>query len=460
MILIVRELLSSITGDVEKSRPMERRSSHYPTVWACSLLLTCLYGGSRLAAQEGSAGQRQLHRTPHFSLYTDLPADEARALLERLEATVQTLADYWRRPLRGTIQCYVARDVDAWHDRELPHPMARILIGRVGGAALYRASENGGSAPSKIVVLASAKPGVAEHEVVHAYCGQTFGTTGPLWYREGMAQLLVTNRDVSRGMDFPAETFAALAAGPKLTLSDVVGGTQNTQELCASFDEMIADHDGVVGLIPVSDWSEADSQSLAAITQTYAWSWLVCHMLEFNPNYRARFRALGQDCLSDQEEAFGRRFDAVAKELMFEYEFTVARMAPGYRVDLCAWDWDKRCRPLNGPRPARMRVHAARGYQASGLTLVAGQAYSYRVTGTWLADPQAGPVGADGAVCGNGRLEAVVLRDFQLSEPVLLGECGSFASPCDGQLYLRCHDAWNQLSDNSGSVVVTLSPGH
>ena len=52
------------------------------------------------------------------------------------------LGDYWKRPLRGTIQCYVVRNLDAWHDRELPHPMARILIGRIGGAAMHRPADS------------------------------------------------------------------------------------------------------------------------------------------------------------------------------------------------------------------------------------------------------------------------------------------------------------------------------
>ena len=59
-------------------------------------------------------------------------------------------------------------------------------------------SVTGAQTQIKIVVFAAARPGVAEHEVVHAYCGQTFGTTGPLWYREGMAQLLTCGQDNDR----------------------------------------------------------------------------------------------------------------------------------------------------------------------------------------------------------------------------------------------------------------------
>jgi hypothetical protein len=416
-------------------------------------------GSQQLSAapQADAAGPRQFLRSANLTLYTDLPAADANALLERLESMLGTVSNYWRRPLRGTIQCYVAQNLDAWHDRELPHPMARILIGRVGGAAISQWVGEGGQEHCKIVVLASARPGVAEHEVVHAYCGQTFGTTGPLWYREGMAQMLACGQDRSHGMDFPPEILECLTAEKKQSLAEVVCSGQNVKQLCDSFEDKATAHDGLVGLVPDSQWSDADVRSLGDIKETYAWSWLVCHLLEYNPNYRARFQALGQDYLANQEDTFAKRFDPVARELAFEYQFTIAHMAPGYRVDLCAWDWGKHVRCLSGGRPVRARVEAARGYQASGLLVTAGQSYTYKASGSWTADVQAGPTSADGGAQDGGRLEAVVMRDYQLSEPILLGQDGTFAAPCDGQLYLRCRDDWSRLGDNEGSIVVAIA---
>jgi hypothetical protein len=401
-----------------------------------------------------------MYRSANLSLYTDLSEPEAHAVLERLETTLHALNNYWRRPLRGTIQCYVVQHLEAWNDRELPHPMARILIGRIGGAAFRCAGDASEPGHNRIVVLASAAPGVVDHEVVHAYCGQTFGTTGPLWYREGMAQLMTSPLEMARGIDLPPETLECLTSGPKRTLADVVSGDKSLQKLCDSLEAKSAAHNGLIGLIPDNEWKDTDVQSLLDIKRTYAWSWLACYLLENNPNYRARFRAMGQDFLANEENTFGKRFDPLAKQLTFEYEFTVAHLAPGYRVDLCAWDWEKRFRPLVGARPVRARVEAARGYQASGLLLSAGQAYTFEASGSWTTGAHDRPITADGSVHGAGRLEAVVLRDYQLSEPFLLGERGSFSAPCDGQLYLRCRDNWSELGDNEGSVLVTLSRAH
>ena len=62
--------------------------------------------------------------------------------------------------------------------------------------------------------------------MVHAYCGQTFGTTGPLWYREGMAQLMTSGGTRSRGMEFPPEILECLTPDQKQSLADVVSSGQ------------------------------------------------------------------------------------------------------------------------------------------------------------------------------------------------------------------------------------------
>jgi hypothetical protein len=422
----------------------------------CLLVSWLAFPLSASEQDEAAAGQR-FYRSANFAVNTDLPVEEAGRLLVRLESTLHNVSDYWKRPSKGTIQCYVVQNLEAWQDRELPHPMARLFIGRIGGAAIAQRGGAGVQDRNRIVVFAAARVGVAEHEVVHAYCGQTFGTTGPPWYREGMAQLMSCDGAGSPAMNFPPEIIESLTSGQKSSIADVIRGGQHEQQLCDSLDDKAAQHDGLVGLVPTSQWNDENSRSLDYLKDTYAWSWLVCHLLEYSPNYRTRFRTLGQDYLANREDTFGKLFDPVANQLAFEYQFTVDHMAPGYRVDLCAWDWDKRFRNLEGCRPMRSKIVAARGYQASGLLVAAGQSYAYSARGTWTTDAQSGPVTADGSTPGTGRLEAVVMRDFQLSEPILLGRDGKFSAPSDGQLYLRCRDAWNQVDDNEGSVVVAIA---
>jgi hypothetical protein len=179
--------------------------------------------------------------------------------------------------------------------------------------------------------------------------------------------------------------------------------------------------------------------------------------LEHNPNYRTRFRTLGQELLTNRDDAFERLLGPVLPQLEFEYQFTAQRLTAGYRVDLCAWDWSRRCRPLDGRRGVRVRIAAARGYQATGIVVTAGQSYGCAAQGTWTTDPQVGATTADGDSRGFGRLEGVVFQNFQLSPLIPLGGTATFTAPCDGVLYLRCCDQWHALSDNQGSVVVTVT---
>jgi hypothetical protein len=51
----------------------------------------------------------------------------------------------------------------------------------------------------------------------------------------------------------------------------------------------------------------------------------------------------------------------------------------------------------------------------------------------------------------------VLLSNWKLSEPFLLGSEGTFAPAGSGDLYLRCRDEWGKLDDNSGRVSVKLS---
>ncbi|HID23588.1 MAG TPA: hypothetical protein EYP14_14485 [Planctomycetaceae bacterium] len=146
---------------------------------------------------------KRVYSSRHFVLHTDLSPSQATEMLARMEKAIVFAEKHWRRPLRTKIECYVAQHVDRWPDSDLPHPLARVYIGGVGGAIVARSatphgersrradshSSSSGFAGRQAVVYACAERGVVEHEVIHAYCYQAFGRVGPDWYKEGMAQM-------------------------------------------------------------------------------------------------------------------------------------------------------------------------------------------------------------------------------------------------------------------------------
>ena len=91
----------------------------------------------------------------------------------------------------------------------------------------------------------------------------------------------------------------------------------------------------------------------------------------------------------------------------------LARLAPGYRIDLCAWDWSKRWKTLDRCRSVRAKIHAARGYQPTGLFVTAGQTCAVAGIRNLDHSEGGGALTSQGGPDGCGQLEAVLLKDFQ-----------------------------------------------
>jgi hypothetical protein len=187
--------------------------------------------------------------------------------------------------------------------------------------------------------------------------------------------------------------------------------------------------------------------------RAYAWRWALCHLLANNPNYSDRFKALGVGMMTDQAGAtFENVYGPVAREISFEYDFFVRHLDNGYRTDLCAWQWNRKFQYLRPTGHVGTKVLARYGWQASGIKLKAGESYDCAAKGTWRTSEDGAEVDADGAPTGRGRLVAILMNEDRLGEPFSLGSRASFVAPSDGDLYLRCRDDWNRISDNDGSL--------
>ena len=138
------------------------------------------------ARAEGCA-IRDVH-SRHFLIHTDLSLERANELVERLEAMLAQMATYWGQPLHGTIECYVIRNLDEFPLVAIA-PAGVCAVKTFGGVTLMEVNKEGKRQVAKSVVCCSARFEVLRHEVVHAYCHQTFGRIGPVWYSEGMAEM-------------------------------------------------------------------------------------------------------------------------------------------------------------------------------------------------------------------------------------------------------------------------------
>lgn len=190
--------------------------------------------------------------------------------------------------------------------------------------------------------------------------------------------------------------------------------------------------------------------------QNYAWRWALCHLLENNPNYAPRFRALGLGFLNNQPVSFADTYGSMLSEIAFEYRFFLAHLDEGYRVDLCHWDWKRKFRTTSPSAAMPSHVVANHGWQPSGVIVSPEHKYDYSASGVWQTAKDAKETTADGQADGSGRLEGVIFKDFVLGEPFALSAFGSFTPPSEGRLYLRCRDQWNEMADNRGAMTVKI----
>ncbi len=358
-------------------------------------------------------------RSRHFLIHTDLTTDEAGVFIERLEAMLGPMSRYWGHPLHGVIECYIISNL-------AEYPVATIAeagthgVRTFGGITLMQVNTEAKRPLAKSVMFAAARLDVVQHEAVHAYCYQTFGRVGPVWYSEGMAEMGHFWKKGDKAVHADQREIEFLHNHPPKSLAEPLSPAQVTGDC----------------------W------------QNYASRWALCHFLATNPNYSCQFRRLGHGFVTGKDVSFEQTYAATTRQLFFEYLFFLDHISSGYRADLCAWNWTKKCTCLQPGHTLKAAVSAGRGWQPTGLTVHSGIRYEYCAEGTWQIAGTPESVDCDGDGEGRGRLVGVLMNDDQLGAEFELGANGSFQPDADGDLYLRCRNKWNELAGDVGCVRV------
>jgi hypothetical protein len=366
-------------------------------------------------------GEPRKLTSDYFLLHTDLSERDAQILLAKLNTMYELIAKYFGKRPRAPIECYVVRNLEKWQAGMLhPQGVAKIME----GAGVTISTSIAGAPATHAVVYACDKHGVCQHEAVHAFCAMAFGSTGPVWYSEGMAELgqYWIPDELAVSID-PVVIEFLQSAKPKKKLSEIIAPGQITGD----------------------SW------------EAYAWRWALCHLLANHPNYRKRFLTLGLAMMLQGEEtanSFESGFGRYQHQISFEYDQFVENFGNGYRVDLCAWDWSVKPGTITSKGRIKQSVLAAHGWQPTKLRVKKGDSYDCVAQGQWQVSAIDPPIDADGDVAGRGKLIGIILQEKELKTygPFDLGTRSSFVAPEDGQLYLRCGDDWNELADNQGKL--------
>ena len=362
-------------------------------------------------------GEPRTVRSANFILNTDVSEKSATILLEKLERMYGLITAYFGNRPRQPIECYVIRpsNLKVWREKIDAGAAAKIAepagvtqsrsLGRQRVATVYSCDDHG----------------VVQHEAVHAFCFMAFGSTGPVWYSEGMAEMGQYWRDGQLEVNISSGVINYLTKAEPKKMRDIVAAGQITGD----------------------SW------------QAYAWRWALCHLLANNPNYSKRFKRLGLSLMAKGPDSFDNAFGPVAPHISFEYDQFVENFGNGYRVDLCVWDWRSKAKKLSPSAKARVNVAAASGWQSTKVELVEGTSYDFAAEGEWSLDSST-ETNADGNERGSGRLIGTIYKDFALSKPFDLGVKGSFVAPSEGHLYVRCNDDWTDLGNNDGTLKLEI----
>lgn len=386
-------------------------------------------GKPKGAARTKEAPAAGIHdySSKNFVLRTDMSAEDARELLQRLETMLVLVGRYFGKPNSQVIEMNVVKDQAKWPPGSID-PDAQNSIETGGGITLsvtqFRSNGSGQrqAIAAKSIVWAVADRGTPQHEAVHAYCHQTFGRTGPTWYSEGMAELGQYWKEKEDGVNIHDVVLSYLKSQEPKELTEIVATGQRTGD----------------------SW------------ENYSWRWALCHLLAANPNYASRFKPLGLALLNDQQTSFEAVYGPMAKEITFEYYFFLKHIDQGFRADLCSWDWKAKFQRLKGTGNVQIKLDAMRGWQPARVAVKEGDKLSLTATGEWLVSKSGKKLTADGDETGKGKLVGILFDDYKLSEPFDLGAAAEWTAPSDGNLFLRCQDDWNSLADNSGTVAVKI----
>lgn len=382
---------------------------------------------SRSARKGAPSSGPQVYTSANFKMVTDLDAKAAEELLVRLERMVKLVSGYFGRKNPRQIEMYVAKGIDAWPADMLAtlEPQGIVKIREQAGVTMSLSLSIGGRpVEGKSVVYAYADRGVPQHEAVHAYCAQAFGSTGPVWYAEGMAE---------------------------------VGQYWRENDKSVNAHEVVIEYLKRSEIKPIKAIVDNPLETTGDSWQNYASRWALCHLLGFNENYTQRFKPLGLALLAEQRDvSFWSVYGTQAKEIDFEYRLFLKDIEPGYRVDLCTWDWKARGKTLKGKTTHKTQVKAGRGWQPAKIRVSPDTEYALTAVGEWKLTKEGDAIDVGGDAEGKGKLMGILFNDYVLGEPFEIGKEATFTPPSEGDLFLRCADEWGSLGDNSGTMNVTL----
>lgn len=391
--------------------------------------------------------------SPHLLLITDLPDI---APFESFHAVIEQAISGWCRFFRADpgrfkdwkLTCFLVVDAERF-----------AAAGLLPGPGLLPRGElppGGWQYGNQIWVRHQPGPYYTRHmllhEGTHAFCAFNFGTLGPPWLAEGLAEYLAVHRWQDGRLELAARGLSrddlpywgrvklirdAYRTGAPKTLREVLQFSPN------AFPQ----------------------------TESYAWSWAAVSMMDQHPEIAPLFRAaierLAEVPPSQWQRDFLASLPVRADRLEVQWQVDTTSLQYGHDFARTAVDW-KEPKSLQGDT-ASIIIPADGRWHSSGWILSPGEwrlqaVGRYQIAqdqgGPWIAEPEGITLEySEGFPLGQLQYTLVgepglLVGLSELTAPQKLGNGVSFRT--GGQeLFLRVNDSPRELGDNSGSVEVT-----
>jgi len=327
--------------------------------------------------------------------------------------------------------------------------------------------ENGFCANNRFWLVDQSNPAYRRHlllhEGVHAFTLTLRHLATPVWYNEGIAELLATHRLEPRSDGTAKFVPTPIPDRP----ADVaqLGRIEKLRELRG--DGQAPALDEVLGLAVGEHGSIGD----------YAASWAAVAMLSGHPAYARPFAMLERGPLGSD---FNRRLAALpgwdAARAGRDFDAFTADVDYGWDFDRMAIDW-KAGPLLAGPH--EMAVDASRGWQNGGVSLAAGRRYAFKACGR-VSLGSVSDTASDEATAIESEADGVSLEWYRcrpagrllvgqwLAVPadggrprfvvIAEGACGEFAAIADGPLQVRLNRTPERLAECEGTLDFSIRP--
>lgn len=228
---------------------------------------------------------------------TDLELSSAKVLCGQLDAVAEQLAAEYEKPLREPISVLVVENLTNWPAGSIPDDARKQIAAKAGTTITERLTDDEKVVSVRSTVYSCADGRTPQHELVHAYCWQTFGRVGPDWFAEGLAELFANRRPDKTGVQAPGYVIEYLKndkapPSPAAIVADQLGDRE--------------------------------------LWQKYAHRWALCYLLSQHPDYAATFRQFSRELLGGKQPDFTRAFADDHALQVREYLQFLRDMAPGY----------------------------------------------------------------------------------------------------------------------------------